>query len=234
MRDRPSKTITVERWHGRLSRESRRMLLFGLASAAVLAALHATPLHHQATDIQSWKQTLRASGAAAPLYFSALNALAVAVGVPRLALCAIAGMLFGFERGICPAHFGALAGSYLTFLVARWGGHGWVQRLLQRRTRLRSLFQHPTTLGIVFVRQMPIAGIVINLLLGMTNVRQRVFLAGSFLGLLPGSLAATLVGSGLGKASWTQAAMQICAAMLVLVLAAWMAFLTRRRMSWKW
>ena len=231
MHNTSSETIPAARRRGRLSRESQRMLLFGLAIAAVLVALHATPLRHQVTDFQSWKQALRDTGAAAPLVFFALNVLAVAVGVPRLALCAIAGMLFGFDRGVCPAHFGALAGSYLTFLFARWGGRGWVQRRLQRHTRLHGLFQHPTTLGIVLVRQMPVAGIVINLLLGMTNVRQRVFITGSFLGLLPGSLAATLVGSGLGKTTWTQAAMQIGVAMLVLALAAWLAFLARRRMN---
>ncbi len=209
------------------------MLLFGLLFAAILVALHATPLRNRVTDLQSWKQVIRDTGAAAPLIFFAINTLAVAVGVPRLALCAIAGMMFGFERGLCPAHFGGLAGSYLTFLFARWGGRAWVQRRLQRHARLHGLFQHPTTLGIVLLRQMPIAGIIINLLLGMTNVRQRVFLTGSFLGMLPASLAVTLVGSGLGKASWTQAATQIGAAMLLLSLAAWLALLARRRVGSK-
>ncbi len=231
MHDTPSETIPTARRRGRLSRESQRMLFLGLATAAVMVALHATPLRHQVTDFQSWKQVLRDTGAAAPLIFFAINTLAVAVGVPRLALCAIAGMLFGFERGLCPAHFGGLAGSYLTFLFARWGGRAWVQRRLQRHARLHGLFQHPTMLGIVLIRQMPVAGIIINLLLGMTNVRQRIFLAGSFLGMLPASLAVTLVGSGLGKATWTQAAMQIGAAMLLLALAAWLALLARRRVA---
>ena len=227
----PTNATPAPRWRGRLSRESQRMLLFGLTIAAVLVALHATPMRHQVMDFQSWKQALRATGTAAPLVFFALSAMLVAVGVPRLALSAIAGMLFGFERGVCPAHFGALAGSYLTFLFARWGGRGWVQRRLQHYTRLHALFQHPTTLGIVLIRQMPVAGIIINLLFGMTNVRQRVFMLGTFLGLLPGSLAATLLGSGLGKATWTQATVQVCAAMLVLTLATWLALLARRRLA---
>jgi uncharacterized membrane protein YdjX (TVP38/TMEM64 family) len=66
-----------------------------------------------------------------------------------------------------------------------------------------------------------VPGFVLNLLLGMTSVKHRVFLAGTLLGYLPLNIALTLVGSGLGKESLAQSLKQVLAALAVINLLAW-------------
>jgi uncharacterized membrane protein YdjX (TVP38/TMEM64 family) len=66
-----------------------------------------------------------------------------------------------------------------------------------------------------------VPGFVLNLLLGMTSVKHRTFLAGTLLGYLPLNIALTLVGSGLGKESLAQSIKQVLAALAVINLVAW-------------
>jgi uncharacterized membrane protein YdjX (TVP38/TMEM64 family) len=192
----------------------RKFLTMAVVVAACIAMVHFFDLKDYATNVQAWKQRLDSLGAFGSIIFGLACTALIAMGVPRLVFCMAAGMLFGFWEGFVIGQLSALMGSYATFAFARWGGREWVARRIENRRRLRELLRRPSTFTVFLARQLPIAGIIPNLILGVTPVRHRAFLLGSFLGYLPSSAMVALIGSGLGKQSLGQALWQVTMAML--------------------
>jgi uncharacterized membrane protein YdjX (TVP38/TMEM64 family) len=199
------------------ARSERRLLVMVLVVGAVAAVMHLTPLKQFSLNLGQGKTQIQALGFWAPLAFTGLSAVLIALGLPRMLFCWCAGLLFGFWQGFMSGQVSALLGSYATFLFARWGGREWVRRRVEGNDRIRNLLTRPSTFSIFLIRQIPIAGIVPNLVLGMTPVRHRHFILGSFLGYLPSSLLVALIGSGVGKPSLGPSMRQITFAMLGLL-----------------
>ncbi len=208
-----------------------RFIVMALVVAVCLALFHLTPLKHYATDLYAFRDKIQETGMWAPMAFLGLTTVLIAVGVPRLPLCALGGMLFGFLQGFLLGQFAALFGSYATFVFARWGGRDWVRKRVAQDGKLNKLLKHPSLFSVFLVRQLPIIGIVPNLVLGLTPVRHRVFLVGSFLGYLPSAAWVALIGSGIGKQSLAHALSQISLAMLGLGGVSAIAWYLRRRLT---
>lgn len=209
----------------------KKFLVMALVVAAVLALVHFTPLKHYIMDVQHWKAALDRFGFWASLLFGLASTALIAGGVPRLVFGAVAGMLFGFWEGFVIAQFSALFGSYAAFLFARWGGQQWGAKQIEKNRHLRDLLRNPSVFSVFLARQLPIAGIVPNLVLGLTPVRHRVFLVGSFLGYLPSSAMVVLIGSGLGKESLLHSMTMITLAMCGLGAAATLIWHFRKKLS---
>lgn len=209
----------------------RKFLLMALVVALCMAIVHFTPLKHYVTDVGVWKTALQKAGFWGPTLFLTGTTLLIAGGLPRLLICMLAGMLFGFMEGFLLGQFASLFGSYLTFIFARWSGREWVQRRIENNRRLRDLLQHPSMFSVFLVRQIPIAGIVPNLIFALTPVRHRVFLVGSFLGYLPSAAWVALIGSGIGKQSFAHSMAHISLAMLGLGGVSTLAWYIRRRLT---
>ena len=212
------------------SGEARRLLILALVVAALLLVLHFTPLNQWMGDLQALKQQLRAWGWKAHGVFAAGTVAAIALGVPRLALTALAGALFGFVAGAVVALLSSLAGSWGTFVFARWSGRGWAEsRLADASDTLRAVLAMPTVTSIFVARQLPVPGILINVMLGVLPTTQRAFLIGTGLGYLPSTAIVALAGSSLGKDSLAVAMTQITLAMIGLaVLTVLLVWLHRR------
>ena len=72
------------------------------------------------------------------------------------------------------------------FLFVRWGGRDFVLCHWPRVGRLRGRFHsHSAALLVFAVRQLPISGLIINFLLGLSPIRHRHFLLGTAFGILP-------------------------------------------------
>ena len=187
-----------------LRRATLKLLLLIAVTALCLGIVYLTPLRDWLRDVQSLKRQLKDAGLWAPAIFAGGTALLVAVGCPRLLCSAVGGMVFGFGEGLALSLAGSMAGSYGTFLFARWSGREWVQRTLSRfpaRGRLMATLAQPSVAAVFWARQLPVTGVFTSLLLGLTPVRQRVFLLGSTLGFLPTAAIVSLAGSGVGKGS---------------------------------
>jgi uncharacterized membrane protein YdjX (TVP38/TMEM64 family) len=209
----------------------RKFLLMALIVALCMAVVHLTPLKQYITDVSAWKNGIQAAGLWGPILFLLAATLLIAAGLPRLLFCMLGGTLFGFTRGFILGQFASLFGSYLTFVFARWSGREWVRRRIERNSRLRDLLQHPSMFSVFLVRQIPIAGIVPNLIFALTPVRHRVFLVGSFLGYLPSAAWVALIGSGIGKQSLTYSMVHISLAMAGLGGVSTLAWYVRRRLT---
>ena len=194
--------------------ETRRLALLAAIVLALLLALHFTPLKDWLDDVQALKQHVQAYGWKAYVGFSLASVAAIAVGVPRLVLCGVAGALFGFVAGGLVSLVSSVAGSYGAFLLARWGGRDWAERKLAgASTGLRRLLAKPSIGSIFIARQLPLPGILINVMIGVLPTRHRTFLLGTFAGYLPSTAIVALAGSSLGKESLAVAIGQVSLAM---------------------
>ena len=158
--------------------------------------IYSMPLKEALSQSQQIKLWLAETGYAAPAVFTLAAALLTAIGMPRLLLCTLAGVVFGFTWGFVWSHFGTLLGAYGTFIFARWSGREYVQQRFPKLIALSQATQARGWRSVLFMRQLPISGLYNDILLGMSTVSHSDFWIGSALGFLPLGVTATLVGAG--------------------------------------
>ncbi len=212
-----------------LKEENRKVLiLIGVVATFMLVAQF-TPLRAWITNVQVWKGYIRDLGWVAHGVFAAVCAGGVMLGIPRLPLCGAAGLIFGFGEGTLLSLVGSTFGSYGAFLMARHGARRAVASRAARWPWLNKLLEKPSIMRVVWVRQLMVPGIVLNVLLGVSAVRHRIFLVGTALGYLPLNLAFSLVGSGMGKENLLVTMTQLLGAIGAVNLVAWFVWRNRRR-----
>jgi uncharacterized membrane protein YdjX (TVP38/TMEM64 family) len=143
---------------------------------------------------------------------AALLYIAVYIGTTSLslpwgALLTLAGgFLFGPVAGTVLSVISATAGAFLLFTVAK-SALGDPLRARARRSlkagawqRIEAGFQANALSYLLFLRLVPIFPFfVVNLVPAFLGVRPRIYLLGTLLGIVPGTLIYSVVGSGLGK-----------------------------------
>jgi uncharacterized membrane protein YdjX (TVP38/TMEM64 family) len=207
-----------------LGKETRQVLAAVLVVAAFMALAHFTPMKAWITNVQSWKGFVREFGWMAHAVFMIVTAGAVMMGVPRLAFCSAAGLIYGFGEGLLLSLVGSTLGSYGAFILSRHGFRRAAEARAEKWPWLKKMLKKPSVIRVFWARQLMVPGIVLNVLIGMTPVRHSRFLLGTALGYLPLNIAFSLVGSGLGKESITTTMTQLLAAMAVINVAAWLVF----------
>lgn len=207
-----------------LGRERRQIALLVLVVAGFMALAHFTPLKSWLDNAQEWKRAVRDMGWAGHAGFFALTAALVMLGVPRLTLCGTAGLLFGFAEGFVVSLLGSTLGSYGTFVAIRKGFRKSVTAQAETRPWLARMLKSPSLLKVFWVRQLALPGVVLNAVLGVADIRHRIFLGGTLLGYIPLNAAATLVGSGLGKESLQTTMVQLMAALAIVNVALWLVW----------
>jgi uncharacterized membrane protein YdjX (TVP38/TMEM64 family) len=168
-----------------------------LAVIVLGAAIYLTPLKTWLAQGEIIKTQLSLFGLAAPLVFIAAAALLTAIGVPRLLLCSLGGIAFGFAWGLAWTQLGTVLGSYVTFLFVRWRGRDYVLNHFPRLRKFSQRLESRGLMAVILIRQLPLNGFYNNVFLGLTPVSHSDFLVGSFLGFLPLGVTACLLGAGL-------------------------------------
>lgn len=215
-----------------VGRETRRLLVGAAIVAGVVLALHFTPLKQWLLEAQSLKARIAEFGWKAHVVFVVGSIFGIALGLPRLALCGLGGILFGFIEGFLASQFAGVLGAYGAFLITRlWAPKAWVQRKLANSERLRVLLEQPSVGTIFVARQLPVPGLVPNVLLGVLGTRHATFLIGTFLGYLPSNLPVALAGSSMAKDSLPRAIAQVSVSMIVLGVFSAVILFVRRRMK---
>ncbi len=211
-------------------RESYRLLIGAVIVAGLVLVLHFTPLKQWLAEAQQFKARIDDYGWKAHAVFILGSIVGIALGLPRLVLCGLGGMLFGFVEGLLVSQFAGVLGSYGAFLITRlWAPREWVRRKLSKSEKLRGLLAHPSVMSIFIARQMPVPGIVPNVLLGVLPTRHRTFLLGTFIGYLPSNIPVALAGSSMGKETLSTAILQVSISMVALgVFSALIIWLRRK------
>jgi uncharacterized membrane protein YdjX (TVP38/TMEM64 family) len=147
-------------------------------------------------DISAWVESLGFWG---PLVFAACYALAVTALIPGSVLNASAGALFGVALGAAAVLAGATAGAALSFGLARMMGRPAVARYTGsgRLARLESYLSRRGFESVLVLRMVSMFPFgAVNYGAGVAGVGFGPYMAGTVLGIVPG----TLVYTGLGKA----------------------------------
>ena len=193
--------------------------------AAAFALVYFTPARKFLGNIQSVKYWLLSLGWVGPAAWMGIVFALVAAGMPRLLFCPIGGLAFGFWHGLLWTQVATLGGYYALFLFVRWGGRDFVLRHWPRVGRLKEHFHGRSAVLVVFaVRQLPISGLLINFLLGLSPIRHRHFLLGTAFGILPEAIPFTLVASGILKLTGRNTPLYIAAGvgfLLLVCMALW-------------
>ena len=169
------------------------LLVVGLlATAARAGSLERWLLH--AEGLRAWlleRGAIKAAGA-----FLVLNTLLCASGVPRLWTGALAGAVFGAIPGLLLALPSSLAGAAMTFEFGRRASDAWLADAIPAKWKgWIDAHATPDALQTAVIRQLPVPGAVLTLLLAAGAITRRNFLVGSAIGFLPAAAIAAFVGT---------------------------------------
>jgi uncharacterized membrane protein YdjX (TVP38/TMEM64 family) len=212
-----------------IKRENKRVFILVAVVGLFMVLAHFTPLKAWITNVQTWKSFVHELGWIAHASFVLTCAAGVMIGLPRLPLCAMAGLIFGFVEGIALSLTGSVAGSYGAFLMTRAGARRAVVARAERWPWLKTMLEKPSWLKVFWVRQMMLPGLLLNVLLGVTEVAHTTFLIGTITGYLPLNIVFALVGSGLGKGSLAQSLTQLLGALAVVNVVGWLIWRLARK-----
>ena len=194
-----------------------KVLAFALVVCALLAIVYLSPLRAYLGRLREVSDHIRALGWLGPLAAVLGVGVLVALGFPRLVLCVIAGMAFGFWRGLLWTQLGTLLGNYAVFLAIHLLRPHWAKRRLSAREGLRTLLRQESVASVILARQLPLPGVLLNAACALFCVRHRDFLIGTFLGQLPEAVPCTLIGAGALKESYGKSTALIGLAVAVAV-----------------
>lgn len=167
------------------------LLLAGVATAVFLGVPSVTYLR---ATVSRW-------GAAAPIAFVLLYALATLAPLPKNVFSAVGGALFGLWWGLLLVYLAAVAGAMMAFTLGRMLGRAAVERFTGTTvSRVDELLSRRGLLAVAVVRLIPVIPFTaINYAAGLTSVRQRDYLLGTAIGIIPGTIAYVALGTYAGR-----------------------------------
>ena len=133
--------------------------------------------------------------------FIGIYALAVALSVPGATILTLSsGFLFGTIMGTAYAVTGATLGATALFLIARTSfGEVFRSRTESILGKLKEGFGRDALSYLLFLRLVPLFPFfLVNLAAAFLEVRTRIFVIGTGIGIIPGGLVYASVGNGLG------------------------------------
>lgn len=201
---------------GRLSPRTRVLVL--LAVVAALAAVAVLAPVPTPAELRGWADAV---GPTFPLVFLALHAVVTVTPVPRTVFTVSAGLLFGPVTGVAVTVAATVLSALLALLLVRALGRDVVARRLQHRA-LRSVDERLARRGwlaVLSLRLIPVVPFsLLNYCCGVSAVRVAPFLAGTVVGILPGTVAVVVLGDALtGTTSPALLAVSVAAACVGLV-----------------
>ena len=213
-----------------------------LAVAALTAAWRYTPLAAwvNAENVIDWVDSFARTWWA-PLAIVLAYTPASVVMFPRPVITLAAVVAFGPWLGFGYAMSGILLAALAGYVVGQHAGRDMLRRLSGRKlNRLSKALRQRGILAVTAVRLVPIAPFVIeSLVAGAVHIRLWHFMLGTFLGMLPGVLTATVFGDQLEAALRDPATINyglvagvvIVFAVLTLVVRKWLARQTQAPVS---
>lgn len=204
------------------------LLLGGLFVLGVLTSL--PPVRHVLLDNQSRiKLLLHDFGPWGPAVFTASVAVLVGCGLPRLAFHFLGGALFAFWGGLLWSSIGTMIGYAVVFFAVRQLGlRGLMLRQHPAWEKLAVRIKHHTVPAVILLRQLPLPGMVTNVVLGLSPIRRREFFIGTGIGLLPEAVPMVLIGTGLRKEDLRQTMLYLFGA-VALFIAVWIVWCAHTR-----
>ena len=175
-----------------ISKSAMRWVL-GLALLVAIAVALARRDRFDAVALQAW---VEGAGAAGPLLFMGIYAVATVLFLPGAVITLAGGALFGPLWGTLWNLTGATVGAALAFLIARHLGADWVARRAgPRMQRLNDGVAAEGWRFVAFVRLVPLFPFnLLNYALGLTRISFITYLLATWVFMLPGAFAYSWLG----------------------------------------
>lgn len=175
---------------------AQRIAIGTLAAAAVAAAIAWLPVG----SYLSWLlEAVRELGPWGPVLLALAYAVGTVLFVSGAPMTLGAGFLFGVASGTLTVSLGSIVGASAAFWIGRRLARGWVERQLADSRRWRTLDEavgRQAFQTVLLVRLSPLFPFVLtNYAFSLTKIRFRDFFWASWLGMLPGTLLYTYLGS---------------------------------------
>jgi len=171
------------------------------------------------------RDQVAAAGAWGVVAFVAVYAGATLTPFPASALTIASGLLFGLAVGAAVVVFAATLGAWVAFLLARSLGRDGVSRIRWARiATIDAMLERRGLVSVLVVRLVPLFPFMaVNYAAGLSAVRQRDYLLGTAVGIVPGTVGYTALGAyGTSPLSWPFAA-AVLAVVIVTVIAGYAA-----------
>ena len=208
-----------------LARHSSRFWVAVFAAVAAVAAMAIvlSPMADWSALVEEWVES---SGAFGVLVFAALYVVATLLLLPAAILNVAAGALFGMAWGLAAVMGASMLAAVAAFLIAR---HLLRDRIAAHYTRIGTPAAIDRALrsegwrAVALLRLSPVIPFALkSYLFGVSRVRMRDYVIGTFLGKLPGAIVLTGLGTTgraamdlSGAARWGLLAAGIAATVLV-------------------
>jgi len=177
-----------------------KKLLFLISFLLLIIVLYlfSPARHYLSTEgfsqLQSWIQD---QGIFAPLIFGLIYIIATILSLPGSVLTMSGGLLFGVYLGTAISLISATIGATGAFIVARYFGRDFVERILKGKlAKLDVKIQENGFYTVLYLRLVPLFPFnILNYSLGLTKVSLRDYFLGSLIGMAPGCFVYTSLGS---------------------------------------
>lgn len=170
--------------------------------AALVTALVTLPVGSWLLALVEW---VRGAGALGLLIFAFAYIGAAVLLLPGSLLTLAAGFVYGPVWGVAVVSPVSVTAATASFLIGRFAARDWVARKVGQRARIGAIDEAIGEGGlkiVVLVRLSPVIPFnLLNYALGVTRVRLRDYILGSFLGMLPGTVLFVYLGSLVTSAS---------------------------------
>ncbi|MFB9449795.1 TVP38/TMEM64 family protein [Dactylosporangium vinaceum] len=137
----------------------------------------------------------------APLIAIGGSAVLTTALAPRTLLAGVGGLVFGFAGGVLYIMLGITLGALIAHTVGRLLGRDFMARHLSGRLlQMEQAVAKRGIVAIVISRMIPLVPFgIANYIFGTTSVRMGAFIAGTFVGALPATLAYSALGSATAR-----------------------------------
>lgn len=188
--------------------ESAKRWLPVAALAAIMALVYAMGWHQYLSfktiglNYESLKTAVAENLLLAALSYTAAYVAVVALSLPGALIMTLAGgLLFGWQLGAALTVVAATLGATIVFLVARTSfGESLASKAGPSLAKLRDGFKENALSYLLFLRLVPaFPFFIVNLAPALLGVPLKTYVLGTFLGIIPGTTAFSVAGSGLGS-----------------------------------
>jgi uncharacterized membrane protein YdjX (TVP38/TMEM64 family) len=180
-----------------MTRESRvRLILIVTAATAVVAAIALLPVREWMQRLAEW---IEGAGLVGAVVYAATYVVATVLLLPASLLTLGAGFAYGPLAGTLLVSPVSVTAATVAFLLGRTVARGWIAARVMREPRFAAVDAAIEREGlkiVILLRLSPVLPFgLLNYALGLTRVRLRDYVLGSFVGMLPATFLYVHLGS---------------------------------------
>jgi uncharacterized membrane protein YdjX (TVP38/TMEM64 family) len=179
-----------------MSENTARLLKLAVFAAAVIAALTLLPVGAWLRAALEWTAANRE---VATVVYVLLYVVATVALLPGLILTIAAGAIFGLVHGVVLVSLSSVLGATAAFFVGRTAARGWVSQKIEAWPKFRALDRALDARGfwiVLLTRLSPVFPFnLLNYAYGVTAVKPRDYILGSWIGMFPATVLYVYAGS---------------------------------------